>query len=190
MARREIEIETERLLLRLFRPQDLDEVSRILGDTLVTRYLNGGKPMPRERVEIFLKRSREFWDAHGFGQFALVHKEAGRLVGYCGFTFLDETCEVELFYGLARERWNQGLVTEAAKACLRFAFEETTLERIVAIAEHANVGSHRVMEKAGMRYEKEVRHQDTDVVSYFITRAEFRADSSPYILTLSQSKDV
>jgi RimJ/RimL family protein N-acetyltransferase len=189
MAGREVEIETERLLLRRFRPEDLPVAWSIWGDPAVTRYLPGGKPIPRERVETFLRRSREFWDAHGFGQFALVHKRDDQLVGYCGFKFLDEAGEVELLYGLAHEYWNRGLVTEAAIACLRFAFEETNLKRIVAIALHANVGSYRVMEKAGMRYEKESRHQGMDVVSYLITRAEYHADASPYILRVNQAKD-
>jgi ribosomal-protein-alanine N-acetyltransferase len=189
MAGREIEIETERLLLRPFRPEDLPDACRIWGDPLVTRYLPGAAPIPQERIEIFLKRSREFWAEHGFGQFAMVHKGHDKLIGYCGFKFLEESGEVELLYGLASAYWNQGMVTEAAKACLRFAFEETGLQRVVAIAQRPNVGSYRVMEKAGMRYEKEAHHYDMDVVSYVITRAEYHADASPYILRVNQSKD-
>lgn len=190
MARREIEIETERLLLRLFRPEDFDAAWTVWGDPLVIKYLSLNGPIPPEQVRAFLTRSRQFWDEEGFGQLALVHKGHGKLIGYCGFKFLEETGEVELLYGLASVYWNQGLVTEAAKACLRFAFEETSLERIVAIAQHANVGSYRVMEKAGMRYEKETRHHNLDMVSYVITRAEYQPDASPYILRLNQSKDV
>lgn len=185
MAAREVEIETERLLLRLFRPEDFEAAWGIWGDPLVTKYLSVSGPIPREQVKVFLTRSREFWDAQGFGQLALIHKEQDRLIGYCGFKFLDETGEVELLYGLAHDYWNQGLVTEAAKACLRFAFEETSLERIVAVARHANAGSYRVMEKAGMRYEKEALHHGLDVVSYVITRAEYHPDASPYILRVN-----
>jgi ribosomal-protein-alanine N-acetyltransferase len=192
MAGLEIEIETERLLLRLCRPEDVDDLCLVWGDPLVTKYIAGGEPIPRERVEAFIIRSREFWDRHGFGQLAVVHREHGRVIGYCGFKFLEETGEVELLYGLAHEYWNKGLVTEAAKACLRFAFEETGLERIVAVAQHANAGSYRVMEKSGMRYEKEARHFDQDVVCYVITRAEYQPDGSPYILNIlrvNQTKD-
>ncbi|HEY0005760.1 MAG TPA: GNAT family N-acetyltransferase [Pyrinomonadaceae bacterium] len=178
----EIRIETERLLLRLFEPDDLEEMCSIWGDPFVTRFLPGGKPFPRERVASFLPRTLEFWREHGFGQLAVVHRETGRVIGYCGFKFLEETPDVELLYGLARAYWNQGLTTEAAAACLRFAFEETALERICAIAQPGNVGSYRVMEKLGMKFEKAARFDQLDVLYYSITRARFQPGRAKYIL--------
>jgi ribosomal-protein-alanine N-acetyltransferase len=182
MALKEIEIETGRLRLRLFRPDDLEELCRIWGDPEVTRFINGGKPFPLERIESFIPLSREMWRQNGFGQLAVVEKDSGRVIGYCGFKFLEETPEVELLYGLAKDRWNQGLITEAARACLRFAFAETKLRRIVAIAQHANKGSYRVMEKLGMKFEKEAHCYHMDVLYYAISRDEFRPDGSAYIL--------
>lgn len=56
------------------------------------------------------------------------------------------------------------------------------MDRIVAIGQPLNVGSYRVMEKAGMRYEKEAYYYDRDVLYYAISRAEYQPDASPYIL--------
>jgi ribosomal-protein-alanine N-acetyltransferase len=183
MDSRELEIETGRLRLRLFRPQDMEAACHIWRDPLVTKYINDGEPLPREQVRKFLTRSREFWTAHGFGQFALLHKSDQKLIGYCGFKFLEETGEVELLYGMLPGYWNQGLMTEAARACLRYAFEQTPLERIVAIAEPTNTGSWRIMEKVGMRHEGELLHQHRTMLYYAISREQFRADASPYILS-------
>jgi ribosomal-protein-alanine N-acetyltransferase len=70
---------------------------------------------------------------------------------------------------LAKSYWGRGLATEAAEAALRFGFEIAKLERIVAIAKHENIASRRVMEKLGMKYEKDAYYYNNDVVYYSIT---------------------
>lgn len=61
----------------------------------------------------------------------------------------------ELIYVLAKAYWGKGLAAEAAKASLRYSFEELKLERIVAVTRHENLASQRVMQSIGMSYEKE-----------------------------------
>ena len=73
-------------------------------------------------------------------------------------------------------------MTEAAKATLRFGFEEAKLERVIALAHPANKGTHRVMEKAGLRYEKQAVYFDMECAYYALDRGRYRADGSLYIL--------
>ncbi len=175
-------VETSRLQLRMFRPQDADDVYCIWSDPEVTKYIDPNWTVTRKQTRAAMNRLVKHWQQHGFGQWAMILKAEKKLIGYCGFKFLDGTPEVELLYGLAKTYWGQGLTTEAAKACLRYAFENTRLDRVVAVAMRENIGSYRVMEKSGMKYEKDAHYYDGPVVYYVITRGEYSSDSSPYSL--------
>lgn len=179
-----MEVETKRLLLRGFRPEDADYMyERIWTDADVMRFVQpGGWPHPREESVPFLTRLISRFEENGFGQWGVVHKPDGRLIGYCGLKFLEKTPEVELLYGIDKDFWNRGLTTEAARATLRYAFEETALEYVVAVALPENVASRRVMEKAGMRYEGLARHYDYDVVRYSLRREDFKPTGDAYAL--------
>ncbi|NEP39593.1 MAG: GNAT family N-acetyltransferase, partial [Okeania sp. SIO2H7] len=67
--------------------------------------------------------------------------------------------------------------TEAAKASLRYGFEELKLEKIVAVAQPKNIASRRVMEKVGMKYEKEANYYQTNVIYYTILSKEYQPNS-------------
>jgi ribosomal-protein-alanine N-acetyltransferase len=90
---------------------------------------------------------------------------------------------------LARPFWGQGLATEAARACLRYAFEELKLPSVSAIARPGNLRSRRVMEHLGMKFLSEEVYLSYDCVHYAIDRDEFTPDDSPYILHTSRTRE-
>ncbi len=160
------EIETERLRLRGFRPDDLDALCQVFGDPVVMKYISGGKPRTREATEEGLLRSIEGWHKRGFGLWAAEEKATGTVVGYCGLMPLEDTPEIEVAYGLAKAAWGQGFAVEAARAALEYAFEQLKLERVVAVVNPLNVASQRVLEKLGMSYTKNVHHYGADLMYY------------------------
>ena len=160
------EIETERLCLRAFTPDDLDELFTVFGDAEVMRYISGGKPRSREDTKKGLLSSLAGWQRRGFGLWAVVVKESKKMIGYCGLIFLDDTPEIEVAYGLARAYWGKGYATEAALASLRFGFDELKLKRIVAVVNPENIPSQRVLEKLGMTYMKMAHHYEADLMCY------------------------
>jgi ribosomal-protein-alanine N-acetyltransferase len=165
-------IETKRLTLRMFEPEDAEAFHRIWNDPIVMKYIEGWRPS-LEEARAGMTRLVQHWRDKGFGQWAVALKEEGTLIGYVGFKHLDGTPEVELLYGIDKPYWNMGYTTEAARACLRYIFDHTGLDRIVALADPENVGSWRVMEKLGMRREKIARYYNQDLVYYAILREEF-----------------
>lgn len=168
------EIETERLRLRGFRPDDLDALCQIFGDPEVMKYISGGKPRTREATEEGLLRSIEGWRKRGFGLWAVEEKATGRVVGYCGLIPLDDTPEIEVAYGLAKSAWGRAFAVEAARAALKFGFGELNLERIVAVVNPGNVASQRVLEKLGMKYTKNAHHYGADLMYYELSAADTR----------------
>jgi RimJ/RimL family protein N-acetyltransferase len=167
------EVETERLRLRQFRPDDLEELAAIRADPVVMRFIGKGTPYSLEDTRWSLERKIKIWEERGFGQWAVTFKDEPQMLGWCGLDLLDTTEEIEVGWGLARPFWGQGIATEAARAALSFAFETLRLERIVAVAMLANTASHRVMQKIGMKYVRDAFFYEANVVYYAVTREEF-----------------
>lgn len=178
-----LKIETARLRYRMPGPHDLDAMLAIVSDPDVMKYL-GIKPgtiLTREEAISTLEKMIEFWTVHGFGRWAVTNKEDDRMIGLCGFRLLEET--PELFYVFAKASWGKGLATEAARAILRYGFEELGFESIVAAVRPANISSINVLTKIGMSYEKEISHYGINAVRYLVTRDEYQVDDSPYMLS-------
>jgi len=175
------EIETARLRLRQFTLFDLEDLFRIYSDPEVMRYVGKGA-RTRDETKAGLLSMLKHWELHGFGIWAVVDKMDGQLIGRCGLCFLDNTPEVEVGYTFAKPYWGMGIATEASQASLKFGFEVLKLNRIVAIAKPENVGSQRVMQKVGMKYENKAHYYNTDVVYYALLRSAWQPDGSLYIL--------
>ena len=176
-------IQTERLQLRMQTPEDAGALLRILSDAEFRTYLPVREPPTLEQVGAGLGRILAHWAERGYGQLILSPKNSREVLGYCGLRFLAETEEVEIYYGIDKPYWGRGLVTEAAKATLRFGFEEARLPRVIALAHPENVGTRRVMEKAGLRYERQGAYFGMECAVYALDREEYRPDKSLYILS-------
>jgi RimJ/RimL family protein N-acetyltransferase len=176
-------VETARLQLRTFTFDDLDNLATLLADRAVMRYVGEGKPATRQETAAALKSIIRHWERHGFGRWAAIDKETGTFVGFGGLRSFEG--KPELVYHLAKSYWGRGLATELALASLRFGFEEHQFARIVALAKPDNAASIRVMEKAGLRYDRHTNYLNIEVVQYGIGRSEFDSREAPYQLTLS-----
>ena len=176
------EIETARLHLRPLTLDDVRALTIVRSDPEVMRYIGAGAISTEEDVRAAITRDLNLREQHGFGRCAVILKEMGELIGWCGLTFLDETNDVEIGYGVAKAFWKKGIITEAARAMLRYGFEELKLPRIVAVAMPENEGSWRVMEKIGMRYVGRAFYYNCDVVYYEIAREDFTPDDAPYLI--------
>src|SRR6267142_161318 len=166
-------VETARLLLRMFRPDDLDSLAALVADRDVMRYVGHGEPASREEADTALKSIILHWETHGFGRWAVIDKATRSFIGFGGLRSLLGTPEV--VYHFAKSHWASGLATELARASLRYGFEEHRFDKIVAIAKPENVASIHVMEKVGMHYDKHTSYYDIKVVQYEIKQVEFAA---------------
>ncbi|MEH1793515.1 GNAT family N-acetyltransferase [Nostoc sp.] len=173
------EIETARLRLRDFNLNDFDYLFRIYSDAEVMKYLS---LRTREQTQVSLSKHIQQWQLHNFGMWAVIHKETDEMIGRCGLGFLENTPEVELGYVFDKSYWNMGIATEASVATLKFGFWEAKLNQIVAIADPENIASVRVIQKLGMKYEKNAYHYGHNVVYYALTHTEWQPDDSLYIL--------
>ncbi|HEX8288529.1 MAG TPA: GNAT family N-acetyltransferase [Pyrinomonadaceae bacterium] len=167
-------LQTRRTVLRMFTPDDLNELAAIFGNANVMKYLGlDCQPISREETETALLSIIKHWKEKNFGRWAIIEKENNRLIGCAGFRSYEDAAE--LFYILDEPFWGKGLATEVAGECLRFGFEERGFNRIVAFTRPENTASRRVMEKLGMSFEGEVTVFGVDAVLYLINGADYKA---------------
>lgn len=182
-------IETERLLLRMYEPDELEEVYRLMTDADVRRFLPE-REIAKEEVLASLPRRLQRWREQGFAQLGVFEKDTGKLTGYCGLQYLDDTPEVEIYYGFFKPFWGRGCATEAARALLRFGFEEAKLEKIVGATHPENFASQNVLKRIGLKQEKEHRHlYGVDSVYFSLWREDYRPDEAKYNLSFTKTDD-
>jgi ribosomal-protein-alanine N-acetyltransferase len=166
-------LETERLLLRKFTLEDLDELIELRSDDEVIKYLGGRRLQNPDAIARRLQFYIDCYSKFGFGMSAMIWKETNEMIGWSGLQPLDDTPEIEVGYGMIKRFWGKSIGYECATAWLSYGFEKASLERIVAVASPENTASWRIMEKCGMRYEKTETHYGTECVFYAISKREF-----------------
>ena len=145
-------LETERLSLRDWRDADLAPFARLNADPQVMA--NFPQALSAAESDAFAARIRANLRAQGYGLFALERRDTGAFCGFVGFAHPSFSAAftpcVEIGWRLAAEHQGQGFATEAARACLRHAFEDLGWEEVVSLTWEGNLPSRRVMEKLGM----------------------------------------
>lgn len=153
----------------------MDAAHRLWTDPDVRRYLWDDEIISRETAAGIISESARCFEERGFGLWAVVHKQDGGLIGFCGFWRFEDDSDFELVYGISPAYWGKGFATEAGYAAIRHGFEGAGLDFIPASADTPNTASLRVMEKFGMRREKREIHEGRDTTYYGISRENFRA---------------
>lgn len=171
------ELRTSRLHLRPLCREDVEALHAILVDPDVRRFLFDGTEIPRDTVDDWVGLSERLFAEHCCGLWTLRDDEE-RVVGLTGFwPFHDQ---LELLYALDRSAWGKGYATEAARAMLRYGFEELGLDRIVASTDTPNAASIDVMRRAGMAFDRRETVDDLDTTFYAIGRGSFVAGDERY----------
>jgi RimJ/RimL family protein N-acetyltransferase len=150
-----MELTTERLLLRPFRHDDWSAVHEYAADPQVCQYQAWG-PNTQEQTRQFVQHCMDEngQDERAAYHFAITTRASGVVIGGCTLRVTNtELREAMIGYSLHPRFWNQGYMTEAARALLAFGFDDLGLHRVLSWCTPENVGSWRVMEKAGMRRE-------------------------------------
>ena len=148
-------LETERLILRRFTLDDVDLVTALDADPAVMRYINGGRATPRAEIrDDYLPAWLAYYErGERYGFWAAVEKTTGNFLGWFHLRPLpeDPDDEPELGYRLTAAAWGQGYATEGSRALIARAFGVLGVRRVYATTMAVNVGSWRVMAKAGLR---------------------------------------
>ena len=160
----EFRLETERLVVRDWRDDDLDALHAICADPLVMAAI--GPVQDRETARAGLARlmARTARDGHTF--WALERKDDGRMIGFCGIargTVPMIADELEIGWRLASDCWGQSYAREAAEASIGWAVANRPGRPIFAITSVGNRRSRGLMERLGMQRDLEMDFDHPDV---------------------------
>lgn len=145
-------LETDRLFVRPWQPDDRSDLAALTQDPEVMRYVHAGKPYSEEEIdELFARQARQLAE-HGICMGALIEKATGRLIGVAGTQPLGTTGDLEIGWWLARDRWGHGFATEIGAAAMRHVLETLDRPRVMAIIDPPNEPSKRVVARLGMHY--------------------------------------
>jgi len=147
-------LKTERLRLRPFTLDDEAAVFALVSDPEIARFVRFEAHRSSDETRAFLELVQQYYERGNPFAWAIVLRENGRLIGSCGFVSqAPERRSAEIGYWLGKPYWGQGYAVEAARALVRFGFEQIGLDRVEAKCFLENRAGQRVIEKLGMRFE-------------------------------------
>jgi ribosomal-protein-alanine N-acetyltransferase len=173
------DLETEQVLLRRLKPDDAAALFCIVGDPTVMRYWAPGPDHDVSETSARINDIDEHWRVHGFGDWALVSRPDGVVIGFGGLHHLADMTEVNIGYALEKARWHQGMGTEVCRLLLDHGFRELSLPRIVAVIDPRNTASIKLVEKLGLSLWKRFLWAGRERVAYAIAREEWTRPVGP-----------
>jgi RimJ/RimL family protein N-acetyltransferase len=168
-----IELETERLRLRMWRRDDFETYARMCADPEVMRYL-GGKTFNRLEAWRHMAYIVGHWQLLGFGHWAVEEKSSGQLIGRIGLLHPEGWPGFEIGWTLVRECWGKGYATEAARRVLRHAFVDMGRDHVISLIHPDNRASIRVAERLGETVEGRTELLGNQVLVYGLGRDAWR----------------
>ena len=152
------------------------------------RYINGGRPTPRDEIrDDYLPSWLAYYErGDRYGFWAAIERHTGRFLGWFHLRPLPgrPRRRARAWYRLIASAWGQGYATEGSRALIGKAFTELGARRVYATTMVVNVGSWRVMEKAGLSrvrrfhqpWPDQIEGEEHGDVEYAVTRDEWAAD--------------
>lgn len=164
-------LQTERIALREFAPEDAAALAEVLCDRENMRFYP--RPFGPREVEEWIEMSLARYKREGIGLWAMILKSEHRLIGDCGLLIqeVDGARETEIGYHLHRAYQGRGLATEAACACRDHAFSVLNLGRVISLIRAENLPSRGVAERVGMTVEKETIFRGLPTLVYAAKRS-------------------
>lgn len=149
-------LETPKLIIREFQIDDCQSLAPILANPQVMKFSPTG-PLSTAQTQEKIENFMASYTKYGFGKWAVILKETGSIIGYCGLAveILDGQEETEIGYRLDEPFWGKGFATEAASAALQHSLTNLKISDIIGIVAPENVASVRVLKKLGMRCDRQ-----------------------------------
>lgn len=173
-------LETERLVLRELREDDLAQAHRLFSDSEVMRYVGKQPHASLLETQDSIRRNRDLFRSRQGISWALTRRGADQFIGSCGhWRLLKPHFRTEIGYDLLPEHWGLGLMTEALVAILGFGFTRMGLHSVEAQIDPPNLRSRRVLERLGFQQDGLLREnyffagRFTDTAVFTLLRREF-----------------
>jgi [ribosomal protein S5]-alanine N-acetyltransferase len=166
-------IETERLISREFTLNDFDFIIELLNSEGWIKNIGDRNVRTEEQAKQFLKNGPlRSYEVNGFGFYLVALKESGMPIGMCGLIERDYLEDMDIGFAFLPQFTGKGYACEIARETLRFAFEKLEKSKIAAITLPTNPGSINLLKKLGLTYEKNIQHDNEELMLFGITKVK------------------
>ncbi len=165
---------TNRLIIREMTLDDLEELYELYSDSAITRFLEPLYENREEEIEFTRAYIKNMYGFYGYGMWALIHKDTGRLIGRAGLNNreLDKEIQIELGYMIGVPYQRQGYAYEACSEILKFAVDKLECYRVNCFVDRENEASIVLVNKMGFEYIQEVQFEKEKLSLYRWTYKE------------------
>lgn len=154
-------LQTRRLSLRRMSVDDSNFIVELLNDPSFLRFVGDkGVRTPEDARRYILTGPMDSYERHGFGLWLVQLRASETAIGMCGLLKRESLSDVDIGFAFLPQYRTKGYAYESAAAVMNYARTNLGLNRVVAIADDDNTGSHRVLEKIGMSFERRIRLSD------------------------------
>lgn len=167
--------ETERLILREYTDDDFAALHEIFSDAQTMKHYP--HPFSEDETKSWIKRNIARYAEYGFGLWAVELKGTGQLIGDCGLTMQKINGQMlpEIGYHINKSFQRHGYASEAARTCMKYAFETLKLPAVYSYMKYTNSASYGVALKNGMHFVEEYADPvNTFTRVYMITYDEWK----------------
>lgn len=165
-------LETLRLAMRKFVPEDHADLRRLDSDPRVMKYVTG-RPATAEESATAIRRVVRYYAMYpDLGAWYTTRRDTGEFIGWFSLKYAGGSCDIEIGYWLLPQMWGQGFATEGATAMHDYGFDDLGLDRIIGVTHPDNRASQNVLMKAGLA--------DCGWGRYYEKRLRLFAASNPY----------
>ncbi|MBS1894953.1 MAG: GNAT family N-acetyltransferase [Actinobacteria bacterium] len=162
-----VELQTERLIMRPPEEADLEDLHAFHDDPVVRKIFGEAT---REEVGEWIEIARRDWDERGHGRVVVLDREGGDFLGRSGLRYWPELDEVEVGWSLLAAARGRGLATEAGRFWLDWGLRELDLPYLTANIDRWNTASIAVAERLGMEPLREDQLHGDPIVVYALRR--------------------
>ncbi len=146
----DLQLETERLLLRPPQAPDFEPWAAFIADEEAARYIGGVQPRPVAWRSFAAMMG--VWHLQGFGFFSVIEKASGQWIGRLGPWQPEGWPGTEVGWSIARAHWGQGFAPEGAAAAMCWAFDTLGWSEVIHTISEGNLSSKTVASKLGSRF--------------------------------------
>jgi RimJ/RimL family protein N-acetyltransferase len=153
-----MQIETERLILRRFTPDDAEEYFPLAADPEINRYTGQALVQSIDQVrQMLLDHPIRDYEVVGYGRMACIEKSSGKLIGFSGMKYLPDFQAPDVGYRFVQDVWGKGYATESASVLMQQCIRDFNPRRVIGLVDRNNNGSSNVLKKLGLVFESEIK---------------------------------
>lgn len=159
---------SSRIIIKAFLSSQEELFSSFFDDADVARYLPSYN---KDEYKKLFEKIFEDYEKGPLGRWGVFHPNTDEYIGNCLIRiFQEDKNALEIGYSIGKKYWGKGLGSEIATAMVEYAFSKTEIMHLAAVTVPENVGSQKVLEKAGFAHDSSINRTGTDLYLYKLQR--------------------